>query len=102
MTIEIEKTGRGFAMARFEDSDGHSCTLQKSSVADQGCIWIGCDEIGLKRFAPGLGWQDVSLASGAAPDGISHIANNRMHLTREQVAELLPLLQRFVETGELS
>ncbi len=27
--------------------------------------------------------------------------NSRMHLTRDQVAELLPHLQRFVETGEL-
>ena len=27
--------------------------------------------------------------------------NSRMHLTRDQVAELLPHLQKFVETGEL-
>ena len=27
--------------------------------------------------------------------------NSRMHLSREQVAELLPHLQRFVESGEL-
>lgn len=27
--------------------------------------------------------------------------NSRMYLTREQVAELLPHLQKFVETGEL-
>jgi len=27
--------------------------------------------------------------------------NNRMHLTQDQVKELLPILQRFVETGEI-
>lgn len=26
---------------------------------------------------------------------------SRMHLTREQVKDLLPILQRFVETGEI-
>ena len=29
-------------------------------------------------------------------------SGGRMHLTREQVAALLPHLQHFVETGELS
>jgi Holliday junction resolvase len=28
-------------------------------------------------------------------------ANNRMHLTQEQVRDLLPFLQKFAETGEL-
>jgi hypothetical protein len=28
--------------------------------------------------------------------------DSRMHLNRKQVAELLPILQKFVETGELS
>lgn len=27
--------------------------------------------------------------------------NARMHLTQEQVKELLPILQKFAETGEL-
>jgi hypothetical protein len=26
---------------------------------------------------------------------------NRMHLTQAQVAELIPILQKFVETGEI-
>ena len=30
------------------------------------------------------------------------LLSTRMHLTRKQVKELLPLLQKFVETGELS
>ena len=30
------------------------------------------------------------------------MVDSRMHLSREQVAELLPILQKFVDTGELS
>jgi hypothetical protein len=29
------------------------------------------------------------------------LLSTRMHLTRDEVAELLPILKRFVETGEL-
>lgn len=28
--------------------------------------------------------------------------HSKMHLSRNQVAELLPILQKFVETGEIS
>jgi hypothetical protein len=28
-------------------------------------------------------------------------ANNRMHLTQDQVRDLLPFLKKFAETGEL-
>ena len=35
------------------------------------------------------------------PHGVTHNANTSMHLSREQVAALLPMLQRFVETGEI-
>jgi hypothetical protein len=31
----------------------------------------------------------------------SIIANNRMHLNRKQVVQLLPILQKFVDTGEI-
>jgi hypothetical protein len=38
---------------------------------------------------------EVDLGDG------SYVANNRMHLTRDQVRDLLPLLQKFADTGEL-
>jgi len=85
----------------FTDRNGVGCSLQKSSMAFEDCIWLGANEIGLKRFTPGaVGWQDVPLEN--TPYGVTHIANTRMHLSREQVAALLPHLHRFVETGELS
>lgn len=73
MTLVMRTTNRGFAIADFRDSCDAPCTIQKSSLASEDCIWLGVHKPG----------------------------SDRMHLTQEQVADLLPLLQRFVETGEL-
>lgn len=94
MSYKIEHTNRGFALVKFADANGKACSLQKSSLATDDCVWLGCDDIELKHFTPGIGWSDVPLTD-------NHIANTRMHLSRETVAALLPLLQRFIETGEL-
>ena len=32
---------------------------------------------------------------------VSYIANTRMHLTQSQVKQIMPILQKFVETGEI-
>lgn len=93
--MELKTTGRGFALLKFEDSNGVACSLQKSSAATEDKIWLGCDDANPKVCVYGKGWVPVEM-----PDGYS--ATTRMHLTREQVAELLPHLQRFVETGELT
>jgi hypothetical protein len=44
--------------------------------------------------------QDSSLATKSAIWLGAH--ENRAHLDQEQVAALLPLLQRFVETGSIA
>jgi hypothetical protein len=99
--MKIEKTERGFAITKFRDKNGESCSLQESSlVDDEGCIWLGCNDIGLKKFTPGEGWSDVPLQNDG-PGGIAHIANTRMHLTQSMVAELLPALTYFAEHGTL-
>jgi hypothetical protein len=98
--MKIEPTSRGFLRGEFKDRNGVSCSLQESSSADGACIWLGCNDIGLKRFEPGKGWSDVALEYDA-PDGIVHIANTRMHLSQEQVAELLPALAHFAAYGSL-
>jgi hypothetical protein len=98
----MRKTSRGFDRMEFLDRNGVGCSLQKSSLAFEDCIWLGANEIGLKRFTPGsVGWENIPLVEDA-PNGVTHIANTRMHLSREQVAALLPHLQRFVATGDLS
>lgn len=97
--MDIGQTQRGFAIGHFTDHYGIPCSIQKSSIADVSCIWFGADEIGLKRFEPGGGWTDIELVN--VPLGVTHQANTRMHLTQEQVKELLPVLTHFAETGEL-
>ena len=96
-------TVRGFEISEFQDERKNNCSLQKSSSAEEDCIWLGCDEIGLKKFTPfgNPSWVDVDTKGSLDPGGISYIANNRMHLTREQVKDLLPLLSRFAKTGDL-
>jgi hypothetical protein len=80
MKLKIDSTERGFARAEFKDRKGEECSIQKSSVATEDCLWLG---------------QNT---------GTHHMGEcmSRMHLTRKQVAALLPLLQCFVETGELT
>lgn len=95
----MEKTERGFALSEFTDLYGEKCSLQKSSLATEDAIWFGIDKpnpviMASKIIDGGTGWAKYPL-----PEDV-HI-HSRMHLTREQVAELLPALQTFVDTGEL-
>lgn len=90
--MKTRETQRGFAIAEFVDSDHVACSLQKSSVATR--IWLGCDDANAKHLVKGLGWLSYPL-----PEAVQ--MTTRMHLTREQVAALIPALQHFVDTGEL-
>lgn len=72
---------RGFLKGKFKDRYGEDCSIQKSSLATEDCIWLGCDH--------------ETVDKQGRPCGA------RMHLTQEMVADLLPMLQHFVETGEL-
>lgn len=83
MTLQQSKTGRGFTLIKFKDMYEQPCSLQKSSIATEDCIWFGVhDQI------------DLNTKEVIGP-------SQRMHLTQEQVKELLPILQRFVDTGEI-
>lgn len=96
----MSRTDRGFSTHDFTDLYGVKCRIQKSSLATEDAIWLGAKEIGLKKFTPYAGgWVDVPLEM--EPMGVTHSANTMMHLNREQVAALLPMLQRFVATGEI-
>lgn len=90
----ISKTDRGFDLYEFTDAYGIKCSLQKSSSALEDRIWIGCNDPDPRHCVPGEGWKSVELPSGT-------VSNTRMHLSRKQVKDLLPLLQKFVDTGEL-
>lgn len=98
--MKKKKTDRGFSIVEFKDRTGAACSLQKSSLALVDAIWLGSNKIGLKEFKAGKGWIDREEFDKGT---IAHhyIANNRMHLTRKQVKKLLPLLQKFVDTGDI-
>ncbi len=94
--MEIERTNRGFDIASFTDSYGETCSLQKSSSAFVNKIWLGISKPKLTVFENESKGQYIVTNM---PENFS--VNARMHLTRQQVAELLPYLQKFVETGDL-
>ena len=73
---------RGFLKGKFKDRYGADCSIQKSSLATEDCLWLGCDHETI---------DDHGRPCGA-----------RMHLTRAMVADIIPILQRFVDTGELT
>ena len=95
MTINLTKNERGFFIGEFKDGNGIDCSIQESSAAEQDMIWLGCDEPNTQSLTGNnTGWHPYPL-----PENVS--CTTRMHLTVEQVAALLPLLQRFVEQGYL-
>ncbi len=106
--MEFKTTARGFAYYEFKDFYGETCSLQKSSLATEDCIWLGLDKPDIQEFfnAPLLKgmtskWLKINPEDlKHAPENTMHIFS-RMHLSREQVKKLLPILQRFVDTGEI-
>ena len=92
--MKLEQTNRGFALVKFKDRNGVECSLQKSSIATEDCIWLGCNDANPQTLIPGIGWQPVQMPR-------EYIANTRMHLTRDQVSQLLPYLQEFILSGEI-
>lgn len=98
--MKKEKTNRGFSMIYFRDRMGTECSIQKSSLACTDAIWLGANKLGVKEFKAGEGWKDRDDLEKSEIDH-HFVGNNRMELTRKQVKKLLPILQRFVETGDL-
>ena len=43
MKMQKTHTARGFALYKFQDSYGEECTLQKSSLATDHYVWLGCE-----------------------------------------------------------
>lgn len=92
--IKIKHTERGFAFCAFKDLYDISCSLQKSSLATVDAIWLGVDDPKPQIMDNEKGWTPYNIPKDV-------LLSTRMHLTRDQVAELLPILEHFVETGEI-
>lgn len=104
--INLTENNRGFQTGEFTDRYGNKCSIQKSSIATEHCIWLGIDEatpkimasdahkLGIKTTET-VGWIDYNIPKEV-------YISTRMHLTQQQVKDLLPLLKKFAKTGELS
>lgn len=80
MSLRYRDTHKGLRVANFTDRYGESCSIQRSSINGEDCIWLGRDD-------PPSNGNGQPLA--------------RMHLDRRQVRELLPSLIQFVNEGTL-
>ncbi len=95
LKLQLTETSRGFSLLEFEDSNGEKCSLQKSSIMNDDRIWLGTTAAKPQRFVRDKGWIPVEFPEDT-------LFTTRMHLNQEQVKRLLPILQNFVKTGELS
>ena len=86
-SLEYQSTPRGFTRYEFEDRYGQKCSLQESSLATESAIWFGVYNTGPHLEGPGGQRNEKIMA--------------RMHLTHMQVAQLLPLLQHFLDVDRL-
>lgn len=107
--MKEKHTSRGLKYYEFKDNNGGICSLQESSSVMEPKIWLGIDEanpqimsstaikLGLRERTfdeRDNGWVEYKI-----PDYVQ--LTTRMHLTREQVKELLPILTKFVEKGAI-
>ena len=103
--MKTERTERGFAISNFIDYYGKKSSIQKSSIVEPECIWLGIENAEPKIMArdahklgietkESVGWIDYPV-----PDQVS--IRTRMHLTRRMVFNLLPQLIKFVIIGRL-
>lgn len=95
--MKKSKTNRGFGLIEFKDRNKVACSIQMSSLATDECIWIGCDDANPQYFIPNgnPSWRKLEMPNNAQ----DWIFNTRMHLNRKQVEKIIPILQKFVDTG---
>lgn len=104
--FEKGKTIRGFDYIEFEDDNGMTCSLQKSSSALEDKIWFGAyaeiHELYPIPRETDEAWFKIEDLSPLKhrPQNEIHVFS-RMHLTRKHVKKLLPHLEKFAETGEI-
>ena len=92
--MHLKFTEHGYPYYRFRDRYDADCVIQKSSLATENVIWMGIEKAEAKIFVQGYGWIGYPLHEAV-------MINSLMHLTQEQVKEILPVLQRFAKTGEI-
>lgn len=105
LKLKFGNTERGFVFVVFIDRYGAECSIQKSSIAEDDAIWFGVNDADPQIMASQAADHGVATKATCGwvkypvPDEV--LLNTRMHLTRRQVEDLLPILIHFVETGEV-
>ena len=94
MEKTFNKTSRGFSFWEFKDAYKMKCSIQKSSLATEDAIWFGVDDTQPRVMIPGKGWTPYEI-----PEEV--LISSRMHLTQDQVKDILPILEHFAKTGDL-
>lgn len=110
--MQVNKTLRGLNLIKFIDDNGEKCSLQASSSASEDKVWLGIDDAKIREFYPypreiddswvEIPQEEVEAKLKHRPQNKIYYKNQRMHLTRKQVANLLPHLQKFVKTGDIN
>lgn len=90
LNIVFQPTQRGFLRAEFLDLYGNKASMQKSSLATDDAIWLGSEQATHSIMGKIVDLEKEGYDCSA-----------RMHLSRKQVAELIPILQYFVDNGNL-
>ena len=106
MKIKYSKTSRGFDLGTFTDTYGAACSIQKSSLATDDAIWLGIDDPDPRVMAVIAASHGIQTSETAGwvpypvPDDV--LITTRMHLSRKLVQALIPVLQAFVDSGEIT
>jgi hypothetical protein len=104
-TFRRTKTLRGFGIRYFNDRYDAPCSIQESSLATEAAIWLGVNDAQPKVMASEAASvgvqtdQTTGWVTYPIPDNVQ--LTTRMHLTIPMVRKLLPVLQKFVETGTI-
>jgi len=96
--MDKQKTHRGFTFYEFKDSNGVPCSIQKSSSVDDK-IWLGVDNANPQILASETPQGGTGWVSYPVPENVS--MNTRMHLDIDQAKMLIPILKKFIRTGEI-
>ena len=95
MNINESYTHRGFKIIEFKDLYDTKCNIQESSLATDEAIWIGVEDANPQIMnSNNSGWSDYPIPKEV-------FLTTRMHLTRKQVEKILPILEKFVSTGDI-
>lgn len=94
LKTKTEKIVSKNEIINFIDKYNSFCSLRKSTVISDNCIWLGINKPYPKILINDK-WENYDIEENI-------IINTRMLLTQKMVEDLIPYLQNFVSTGNIS